>query len=191
LSAAELERLRRLTRPSRRRQFIAAHALLRRVSKKRGENAPALEITAAGAPRILARAEADPPRHVGIAHSGGWVAVALSEAPIGIDIETARRFSDPAAALDWTGWLGGPAAATTGDPMGESMNDPHAAVLAAWVAAEARAKLGAPCASPPWRARYGDLELAVAGTARPPLARLVDPRRNRYNSILLVWVRAA
>ncbi|MBK1612142.1 hypothetical protein CKO44_01490 [Rubrivivax gelatinosus] len=99
LSAAELQRLAAIAAPRRRAQFVAGRRLLRRLLAAgyggdavadwvltAGENRPpTVECRPAGAPAAL---------FVSITHSGGLVACAAAEAPVGIDLELPRRPRD-------------------------------------------------------------------------------------------------
>lgn len=95
LSAAEQQRLAALADPQRRAQFIAARWLGRTLVARELGGAPAdwpLTATTGEPPAVL------DPRAAGwqlaISHSGDWVACALADAPVGLDLEAPRRRRD-------------------------------------------------------------------------------------------------
>ena len=95
LSAHEAHRLAQISAPLRRRQFLAGHWLARQaLSAFARAAAPqlwGLSANAAGAPAVLGH----PHLHLSLSHSADWVVCAVSDAPIGVDIEA------PARARDW------------------------------------------------------------------------------------------
>ncbi|WP_176954940.1 4'-phosphopantetheinyl transferase superfamily protein [Rhodoferax sp. OV413] len=95
LSAHEAHRVAHISAPLRRSQFLAGHWLARQaLSAFAGAAAPqlwALAANAAGAPTVLGH----PHLHLSLSHSADWVVCAVSDAPIGVDIEA------PARARDW------------------------------------------------------------------------------------------
>lgn len=65
-------------------QSLAAFALLKELCLKHGISIDKLYYSAAGQPRL-------PDAFISIAHSGEYVAAAVSDKPVGIDIEVCRR----------------------------------------------------------------------------------------------------
>lgn len=98
LSPGELLRARRLLLPDHRRDFIAAHALLRLALSSRLDLPPrALELEAEpkGRPFLAPHQQPPHPVHLSLSHTAGRVAVALSGvAPIGVDIEPLGRLEE-------------------------------------------------------------------------------------------------
>lgn len=95
----EAQRLRAMTAPERRRSFLAGHWQARRVAgewlqvdaariglERHPDGRPLLQVD--GAPSALS---------LSLSHSGDWLALALADAPVGIDIELPRRARDYAA----------------------------------------------------------------------------------------------
>ena len=98
-SPAEQARLDRITSAKRRAEFLAGRWLMRRL----------LAATHGGEPArwMLSAPEDGPPScselpglHLGLSHSGDWVAAAVSTAPVGIDLETPGRPRDVLALAD-------------------------------------------------------------------------------------------
>jgi 4'-phosphopantetheinyl transferase len=107
---ADLARAASITKPQRRQQFIAGRWLLRQMLAEalggRAENI-VIDAVAGAPPRVLSR----PDLHLSVSHSGGWVAVAVADRPVGIDIEGlgARRDSPRFARWvcgpdEWRAW---------------------------------------------------------------------------------------
>ena len=96
LPLAEHERALTLRRPQDRINRLAAYAaLFRLVAAHTGLPAHelALQRDAHGKPHLQLPA-GHAPLHVNLAHSGTWVAIALADGPVGVDIERVRT-------LDW------------------------------------------------------------------------------------------
>jgi 4'-phosphopantetheinyl transferase len=86
LSAEEAVRLEAITAAARREQFLAARWLARELLAQAAGGEPqqwALTADEAVKPMVVGH----PAWHVGIAHSGEWVACAVAKEPIGIDLE--------------------------------------------------------------------------------------------------------
>jgi len=98
LSPGELFRARRLLSPDHRRDFIAAHSLLRLALSSRLDLPPrALKLRAEPKGRPFLAPDQQPPRpvHLSLSHTAGRVAVALSGgAPVGVDIEPLGRLEE-------------------------------------------------------------------------------------------------
>lgn len=169
-SAPEHARLARIRLDLRREQFVVGHALLRRLLSDSGCADAAVDVAADG--RVLLRARE--PVFVSIAHRAQSVAVIVAGMAVGVDIESDHRLRDPRAAAQMLGL------AATGV-------DDTAAVLRAWVAAEARLKAGPDAAAPAWRSTWTDCQLAVAGIANPPLTGVFDAITGTYNPAELHW----
>lgn len=101
LTPAELARHGRFVRDLRRRQFVAGRILLRMALGQILGVAPQqvlLEERTGQAPRLLTRAPGGVAPGFSIAHSGRWVACAVSEQyPVGLDIEMRDPARDLAA----------------------------------------------------------------------------------------------
>lgn len=94
LSADERERADAIAKPLRRRQFIAGRLLLRRmlVQALGGRSGDfELDATAGAPPRMWSR----PGLHLSVSHSREWVAAAIADRPVGIDIEARAARRDP------------------------------------------------------------------------------------------------
>jgi 4'-phosphopantetheinyl transferase len=160
LSAGERARFDRFGREPRRRQFIAAHALLRLVAATQGIGVDRLAcaVDAGGRPSI----ESPAGWQTSLSHSGARVVVLLDRgaAPVGVDIEHMRNDRDILAIV----------AAACGVEAAS-----RESAYRAWAAHEARQKAGPPAgpgaaSRPPsaWHAAFDGNALAVAGTARAP-----------------------
>jgi len=93
LEASELARLDGLGSPARRLSFLAGRWQVRcLVAQRRGTDpvGVALAINPQGRSRI----PSEPNLHLAISHSGDWIACALADAPVGIDIERLRPRAD-------------------------------------------------------------------------------------------------
>ncbi|MCQ9369266.1 4'-phosphopantetheinyl transferase superfamily protein [Brevibacterium sp. 91QC2O2] len=112
LSEAERDRMERLRLPADRRDFLAAHVLVRLIAAQwlgAGPESPAapepgaVEIVQScavcggphGAPRIKGR----PDLQASMSHSRGFVAAAVARVPVGIDVEALAGIEVPAGAL--------------------------------------------------------------------------------------------
>jgi 4'-phosphopantetheinyl transferase len=116
LSGPEQAQLASIQSAPRRRQFLAGRWLARLLlSRAAGAPAPALW--------RLSDSHDGPPRplggvarcHVSLAHSGAWVACAVADAPVGIDVEASGRNRDFAGLMQLAGtsaeqalWAGQP-----------------------------------------------------------------------------------
>ncbi|WP_344809601.1 4'-phosphopantetheinyl transferase family protein [Allohahella marinimesophila] len=135
LSPAEQQRAALITPPRARRRFELARFYLRQLLGERLDMAPSavpISIGLNGKPE-LALDHARFPCHFSLSHSGGWVAIAISSEPVGVDLETrcpstwkgiARRFFTPSEQQ----WL-------------ETADDQQNAFVAAWTMKEAAVKL--------------------------------------------------
>lgn len=145
LGAAETARHAAFARPLRQRQFLAGRALLRAALAPLLSLAPAqvvLEQRRDQAPRLL-----PPPSWRGelpgfsIAHSGRWVACAVSAGtPVGLDIEVLDARRD-VMALAWHAFDAARCAALAVMPPAQQ----RAAFYGAWSEQEARIKLASVC----------------------------------------------
>lgn len=92
LGSEERERLGTFKAAARREQFVAARWLARHMLiEQRGGEPQHWELGAiAHTPPRLVRGP-DPALHVGLSHSGDWMACVVSTTPIGIDLETVTR----------------------------------------------------------------------------------------------------
>jgi len=169
LTLTERTRLARIDRPLRREQFVVGHSTLRRVLAAAGLDDAMIEIAADG--RVLLHASV--PMYASIAHSANAVAVVVAGARVGVDLESMRPVRDTR-----------PAAAMLG--LAEGTHD-TASVLRAWVVAEARLKAGPQARAQVWRSTWDRCQLAVAGTANPPLAGIFDGMTGTYNAAELHW----
>ena len=142
LGAAERDRT--FVREARRRQFIAARALLR-IGVAALLEVPAHTVELGGAPgRAPWLAWPDRPLPgLSVSHSGHWVACALStDTALGVDIEV-KDASRDIAALAGQAFDGATCARLAALPPGERL----AAFYLAWSAQEARIKLGVEAAA--------------------------------------------
>lgn len=96
LTEAERQRLHAITSPGRRDSFLAGHWQARWLAAQWLQldvRRIALDAHADGRP--LLRVDGDAALlHVSLSHSGDWLALALSDAPVGIDIELPQRERD-------------------------------------------------------------------------------------------------
>ena len=163
LGESERAYLMRIQRPQRRAQFFRGRELLRYLLIDCDATA---DVDDDGRPRIRSTTSL----HASIAHSGDAVAAVVAACPVGVDIEPARKWRDPAAieALLDTG--GGQSAA-----------------LRAWVVAEARLKAGGTAGPSTWRASWNDCEVALMGVQDPPLTVFFDVATATYNPLELQW----
>jgi phosphopantetheinyl transferase len=102
-NAHERQRLEAMGSAQRRAQFLAGHRLAREMAAGPEASLHAFDLVAdaAGAPRLV-RVDGGPGFHVSLAHSGDWVACALADAPVGIDVETEARARDLDAVATYT-----------------------------------------------------------------------------------------
>jgi 4'-phosphopantetheinyl transferase len=153
LTASERRRAAAYADPDDRRDYLAAHFLVRAVAARLLAADPG-ELTL-GSRRARCGGQAgrpvieDHPRlHVSLAHTGGAVIAAASAGPVGVDIESLRRPRFDLALLE--------EALTGSELLAISQSaDPHAAVLRHWARKEALVKTGAGALD-----RLRDLDLA-------------------------------
>jgi 4'-phosphopantetheinyl transferase len=91
-SPQEHARLSAMLAPARRQQFVAGHWLLRQLVQAFTQGGAVWqgETNPAGAPVL----PSCPGVHLSIAHSADWVACAVSDAPVGVDVEAPVRARD-------------------------------------------------------------------------------------------------
>ena len=169
LTPTERARLARIGRPQRREQFVVGHCMLRWGLEAAGIEGATIEVDADG--RVLLRAGA--PLYASIAHSENLVAVIVADDPVGVDLESIRPTRDPRAAAQLLGLA---------DQAGDA-----AAVLRAWVMAEARLKAGPQARARMWLTTWEGCQLAVAGNPAPPLTGVLDRMTGIYNAAELQW----
>ena len=94
LPPQRLERLERLKQPEKRREPLCAYLLLRRApwEQYRWRDLPEIALTSLGKPYFPAHPEV----HFNLSHTAGAVLVALSDRPVGADIEHIRPVSQRA-----------------------------------------------------------------------------------------------
>lgn len=96
LTKAEGQRLQAITAAARRDTFLAGHWQARWLAAQWLQldvRRIALETHADGRPLLRVDGDAAP-LHVSLSHSGDWLALALADAPVGIDVELPRRERD-------------------------------------------------------------------------------------------------
>jgi hypothetical protein len=170
LTPTERTRLARIDRPLRREQFVVGHSTLRWVLAAAGFGDAMIEI--AGDGQVLLHASV--PVYASIAHRANAVAVVVADAPVGVDLELTQSVRDTRAAAAMLGLAADGAHDT-------------ASVLRAWVVAEARLKAGPEACARVWRSTWDRCQLAVAGTANPPLSGVFDAMTGTYNAAELQW----
>jgi hypothetical protein len=111
--------------------------------------------------------------YASIAHSANSVAVVVASARVGVDLESMRPVRDTRGAAAMLG-------------LTEGTHD-TASVLRAWVVAEARLKAGPQARAQVWRSTWDRCQLAVAGTANPPVTGVFDAMTGTYNTAELQW----
>ena len=97
LTDAELARYQSITSSSRKQQFLAGHFLVRKMASNVFKNLPhdwTYFQDAESLRRLKGNTDSLPELFVSISHSGEWIAAAISDAPIGIDIETFSKQRD-------------------------------------------------------------------------------------------------
>ncbi|MGA0608985.1 4'-phosphopantetheinyl transferase family protein [Caldimonas sp. KR1-144] len=103
LSVDEYARWSRFASVRRRRQFLAGRQLLRQMlSAQVGAGEGAIAVEPGGALRV-----ATPGLWVSISHSGEWVAAAVADRPVGVDIEVPRPGRDLSRLAESIGSLSG------------------------------------------------------------------------------------
>lgn len=96
LTATERLRLQAITSPARRDTFLAGHWQARWLAAQWLQvdvRRLALDAQADGRPLLHVDGDAAP-LHVSLSHSGDWLAVALADAPVGVDVELPQRARD-------------------------------------------------------------------------------------------------
>lgn len=96
LTDGERQRLQTITAAARRCSFLAGHWQARRLAAQWLQvdvRRIALQAHADGRPLLRVDGDAAP-LHVSMSHSSGWLAVAVADAPVGVDIELPRRDRD-------------------------------------------------------------------------------------------------
>lgn len=96
LTTAEQDRLRAITQAARRQAFLAGHWQARRMAAawlQLDARRIALQSHPDGRPRLCVDG-VDAALQLSLSHSGGWLAVAVADAPVGVDIELPRRDRD-------------------------------------------------------------------------------------------------
>ncbi|HQY48941.1 MAG TPA: 4'-phosphopantetheinyl transferase superfamily protein [Thermomonas sp.] len=96
LTDAERQRLQAITAVSRRDTFLAGHWQARALAAQWLQvDVARIALDAHTDGRPLLRLDGDAvPLHVSLSHSGEWLALALADAPVGVDIELPRRVRD-------------------------------------------------------------------------------------------------
>lgn len=100
LSAEEAIRAAAIARPLRRRQFVAGRMLLRTMLAQVLGGRPedwAVDAEAGAPPRLPSH----PHLHLSVSHSGEWVAAAIADRPVGIDLEGLGARRDPERFARW------------------------------------------------------------------------------------------
>jgi hypothetical protein len=169
LTPTERARLARIDRPLRREQFVVGHSTLRWVLAAAGFGDAMIEIAADG--QVLLHASV--PVYASIAHRANAVAVLVADVPVGVDLESMQPVRDTRAAAAMLG-------------LADGAHD-TASILYAWVVAEARLKAGPQARAQVWRSTWDRCQLAVAGTANPPLAGIFDGMTGTYNAAEFHW----
>lgn len=96
LTDAERQRLQAITSPSRRDAFLAGHWQARALAAQwlqLDAGRIALDAYPDGRPRLRLDGDAAP-LQVSLSHSGDWLALALADAPVGVDVELPQRARD-------------------------------------------------------------------------------------------------
>lgn len=96
LTDAERQRLQAITSPSRRDTFLAGHWQARALAAQWLQldvGRIALDAYPDGRPRLRLDGDAAP-LQVSLSHSGDWLALALADAPVGVDVELPQRARD-------------------------------------------------------------------------------------------------
>lgn len=97
LSDSELARYQAMTSAPRKNQFLSGHYLLRKMASRGFGNQPhdwTYYQDAENLRRLKCSTNSRQQLFVSISHSGVWIVAAISDAPIGIDIETFSRQRD-------------------------------------------------------------------------------------------------
>lgn len=97
LSADELQRYQTITAANRKHQFIAGHYLVRLMAGHHFNNSAsqwAFRIDESQSRRLSSSQVGHADLYVSISHSGDWIAAAISNVPIGVDIETFTKPRD-------------------------------------------------------------------------------------------------
>ncbi len=141
LSASEQARLEHLRLPARRNQYLAGHWLARCViARRHGLDATAVELgERRDLPPVVDQPATPTPLHLSISHSGEWVAAAIADVSVGIDIEQYPRRHSLADVEE--------SLLAENEVPGSLDSD---GLLQRWVAKEARIKRDASVALPEW-----------------------------------------
>ncbi len=96
LTAAEQQRLQAISDGARRDSYLAGHWQVRQLAAQWLQlDAGRIALGAHVDGRPLLRVDGQPtPLHVSLSHSGEWLALALADAPVGVDIELPQRPRD-------------------------------------------------------------------------------------------------
>lgn len=96
LTEAERQRLHAISAPARRASFLAGHWQARFLAAQwLGLDVRRIALDAQADGRPLLRVDGDAaPLHVSLSHSGDWLALALADAPVGVDVEVPQRERD-------------------------------------------------------------------------------------------------
>lgn len=97
LTDSELARYQGITLPRRKDQFLAGHYLIRKMASRVSENLPhdwAYYQDAENQRRLKCTTDSRQELFVSISHSDDWITAAISDSPIGIDIETFSKQRD-------------------------------------------------------------------------------------------------
>ncbi|EYC52840.1 hypothetical protein AZ34_08675 [Hylemonella gracilis str. Niagara R] len=99
-SVSEQERLRGITAPRRRAQFIVGRLLLRRLLRQLLTPTRTFSVSASdqGPPRLEDQDHDAPELHLALSHSGDWVCAAVAPLALGLDLEATE---DRSRARDW------------------------------------------------------------------------------------------
>lgn len=152
LTAGEQERAASFGDAGDRRDYQAAHLLVRQVAARLLDEAPGglsvvQRCARCGGPHGRPVIRGHPSLHVSLAHTRGAVIAAASVAPVGVDIESLRRPRFPLSLVK-------PALTTAEFLAISGAADQHAAFLLQWARKEALVKLGAGAVG-----RMGEIDL--------------------------------
>jgi len=174
LSASEAIRLQRIVRPWRRAQFLAGHALLRRLLATCAEVAEERVVIES---RGDGRPEVGSPTGwcVSIAHSRRFVAALAAAGPqaVGVDVEWMNPDRDIDAIVQ---------------ALGEPPPGSREIAYQWWARHEAEVKVGAG-ASPVWVTNWNDFAVAVCAGEQPGVVATVDlASQEPARALALFWV---
>lgn len=97
LTDSELARYRAITSAQRKAQFLAGHYLARKLASRLFANAVedwSYRVNDNNQRRLECRQQGIPGLYVSLSHSGDWIAAAISDTAVGIDIETYGKHRD-------------------------------------------------------------------------------------------------